>query len=120
MTEAIRNARHFLPSNALPPYPEPKDQISRVSGKCTIHLSLSLHGQATSFLPGVSGEPTECTQGTNGRSSPSQSATARPMRVMMRMLTATYAESEISTPTCAIGDPIGPMENGITYIVRPR
>jgi hypothetical protein len=27
--------------------------------------------------------------GTNGRSSPSQSATARPMRVMMRMFTAT-------------------------------
>src|SRR5215208_188083 len=39
MTEAIRSAKHFLPSSALPPYPEPNDQISRVSGKCTIHLS---------------------------------------------------------------------------------
>src|SRR5438105_15241159 len=41
------------------------------------------------------------------------------MRVMICMLTATYAESEISTPICAIGEPMGPMENGITYIVRP-
>ena len=24
------------------------------------------------------------------------------------------------TPTCAIGDPSGPIENGTTYIVRPR
>jgi hypothetical protein len=23
ITEAIRNAKHFLPSSALPPYPEP-------------------------------------------------------------------------------------------------
>ena len=89
MTEAIRSARHFLPSKALPPYPEPNDQISRVSGKCTIHLSLSLHGQATSFCPGASGAPTECTHGTNAPSSPSQSATARPIRVIRRMLTAT-------------------------------
>src|ERR1700704_24810 len=32
ITEAIRSAKHFLPSRALPPYPEPKDQISRDSG----------------------------------------------------------------------------------------
>ena len=24
------------------------------------------------------------------------------------------------TPTCAMGEPIGPMLNGSTYIVRPR
>ncbi len=24
------------------------------------------------------------------------------------------------TPTCAIGEPSGPIENGTTYIVRPR
>ncbi len=41
------------------------------------------------------------------------------MRVMSFMLTATYAESEISTPMCAIGEPSGPMLNGTTYIVRP-
>ncbi len=28
MTEAMRSARHFLPSSALPPYPDPYDQIS--------------------------------------------------------------------------------------------
>src|SRR6188508_1624304 len=48
ITEAMRNAKHFLPSSALPPYPEPYDQISRVSGKCTIHFSSGLHGHATS------------------------------------------------------------------------
>ena len=42
------------------------------------------------------------------------------MRVMVRMLTTTYGLSLISTPIWAIGEPIGPMENGITYIVRPR
>src|SRR6476659_9418116 len=36
------------------------------------------------------------------------------------MLTATYGESDNWTPNCEIGDPIGPMQNGITYIVRPR
>jgi hypothetical protein len=46
--------------------------------------------------------------------------TARPMRVMMRMLTATYGLSLSSTPMCAIGEPSGPMLNGTTYIVRPR
>ena len=42
------------------------------------------------------------------------------MRVMMRMLTATYAESVNCTPMCAMFDPSGPMLKGTTYIVRPR
>ena len=32
ITDAIRRAKHFLPSRAFPPYPDPNDQISRVSG----------------------------------------------------------------------------------------
>jgi hypothetical protein len=36
------------------------------------------------------------------------------------MLTATYAESVSSTPAFAIGEPIGPIEKGNTYMVRPR
>jgi len=43
-----------------------------------------------------------------------------PILVMILMFTTTYGESVISTPTCAMGEPIGPMENGTTYIVRPR
>jgi hypothetical protein len=39
---------------------------------------------------------------------------------MMRMFTATYAESVNSTPMWDFGEPIGPMLNGTTYIVRPR
>src|SRR4029453_7065537 len=41
------------------------------------------------------------------------------MRVMIRMLTATYGESDSSTPICAICEPIGPILNGMTYSVRP-
>ena len=50
---------------------------------------VSLQGQATSFWPAASGAPTLCTQGTNSPSLPSTSSTARPMRVIVRMLTAT-------------------------------
>src|SRR5579859_7189065 len=39
---------------------------------------------------------------------------------MIRIETATYGESVISTPSCEIELPSGPMQNGITYIVRPR
>jgi hypothetical protein len=84
-------------------------------------LDVGLHGHGTSGVAGSSsGAPTVCTHGTNWPSSPSASSTALPMRVMIRMFTTTYAESVISTPICAIGEPIGPMLNGITYIVRPR
>ena len=41
------------------------------------------------------------------------------MRVMIRMCAATYGESVSCTPTCAIGEPSGPIEYGTTYIVRP-
>ncbi len=51
ITEAIRRAKHFLPSRALPPYPDPYDQISRVSGKWTMYLFSELHGQGTSACP---------------------------------------------------------------------
>ena len=36
------------------------------------------------------------------------------------MLTTTYGESVTWTPTCESGPPTGPIENGTTYIVRPR
>jgi hypothetical protein len=78
-----------------------------------------LQGQDTSFWPGCSGAPTVCRQGTNSPLTPSTSYTALPMRVMMRMFTATYGLSDSSTPTCAMGEPSGPIENGTTYIVRP-
>src|SRR5512133_2927451 len=79
-----------------------------------------LQGHFTSACPGSSGAPTVCTQGTNLPSMPRASYTARPMRVMIFMFTATYALSDSSMPMCAIGEPIGPIENGTTYMVRPR
>src|SRR5881227_4433150 len=65
MTNAIRRAKHFLPSKALPPYPDPYDQISRVSGKWTMYLLSGLHGHGTSASPAARGAPTECTHGTH-------------------------------------------------------
>jgi hypothetical protein len=84
-----------------------------------MYLFSALQGQATSSWPSASGEPTECTQGTNSPSSPSTSSVPVPTRVMIIMFTATQAESVSSTPMCAIGEPSGPIENGTTYIVRP-
>src|SRR4051794_18601113 len=89
--------------------------ISRVSGKWTMYFS-SLHGHAAVLL----GAPTECRQGTKSPSSPRQSSAGLPMRVMIRIETATYGESVSWTPISAIGDPSGPMLNGTTYIVWPR
>jgi len=81
---------------------------------------VSLHGQETSSCPSSSGMPTEWTQGTNSPSSPRTSRAAAPIRVMIRIETATYAESVSWTPMCEIGEPSGPIENGTTYMVRPR
>ena len=39
---------------------------------------------------------------------------------MMRMLTTTYGESVSWTPICDMGEPMGPMLKGKTYMVRPR
>ena len=119
ITDAMRSAKHFLPSSALPPYPEPYDQISRVSGKCTMYLLSASQGHGTSASPGSSGAPTECRHGTQSPSASTSSA-AWPMRVMIRIDTATYAESVSCTPMWAMRDPSGPIEKGTTYIVRPR
>ncbi len=47
ITEAIRSAKAFFASSALPPYAEPYDQISRSSGKCEMYF-VSLHGHGVS------------------------------------------------------------------------
>src|SRR6476659_8332089 len=96
-TEAMRSAWHFLTRSALPPYPEPYDQISRVSGKWTMYLVSGLHGHEVSASPSARGAPSECTQGTKSPSSPRTSSAAFPARVIVRMLTATYGESVTST-----------------------
>jgi hypothetical protein len=44
----------------------------------------------------------------------------RPIRVMIRIEVTTYGLSVISTPSWLILEPSGPMQNGTTYIVRPR
>src|SRR6476661_3145982 len=76
------------------------------------------HGHETSCCPSARGMPTECRQRVNSPS-PSASRALVPMRVMIRMFAAAYAESVSCTPNCEMGEPIGPMQNGTTYIVRP-
>ena len=53
-----------------------------------MYFSAGLHGQATSRAPGSTGMPTECRHLTKSPSPRTFKAPA-PMRVMMRMLTAT-------------------------------
>jgi hypothetical protein len=84
-----------------------------------MYFSAGLQGHSASFSPSLSGAPTLCTHGTNSPSAPSTSAAARPIRVMIFILTTAYGESVICTPIWAIGEPSGPMLNGTTYIVRP-
>ena len=84
-----------------------------------MYLLSGLHGHGESFASPVSGDPTECKHCTQSLL-PSASSAPCPMRVMIRMLTATYALSVSCTPICAIGEPSGPIEKGTTYIVRPR
>src|SRR4051795_6285078 len=81
---------------------------------------VSLHGHGTSCWPGSIGAPTECRAGTKSASSPMASRTPVPIRVMMRMLATTYGLSVSSTPNIGCGASSGPMQNGTTYIVRPR
>ena len=54
-----------------------------------MYLLSASHGQGTSSWPSSSGAPTECRQGTNSPSSPSTSSAPFPIRVMIRIDTAT-------------------------------
>src|SRR2546422_3382512 len=85
-----------------------------------MYLCLELLGQAVSCSLDSSGAPTECNPLTNSPSVPSAWRTFAPTRAMMCMLATTYGESLISTPIFEIGEPSGPMQYGMTYMVRPR
>ena len=81
---------------------------------------VSLQGHGTSFSPGSSGAPMECSALTKKPSVPILSSAALPIRVMVRIETTTYSESVISTPSLGSSASSGPMQNGTTHIVRPR
>ena len=89
ITDAIRSAKHFLPSSALPPYPDPYDQISRVSGKWTIHFSSGLHGHGTSASPCSSGRADRVHARHELAVVAEHVEGGLPARVIVRMLTAT-------------------------------
>ena len=79
-----------------------------------------LHGHGTSACPGASGAPTECTARTNSPEDSIARSACVPIRVMIRIEVTTYGESVISTPSWEISPPSGPMQNGTTYMTRPR
>jgi len=54
-----------------------------------MYLFSALQGQGTSSWPSASGMPTECTQGTKSSLLPSTSSAPVPIRVMIRIETAT-------------------------------
>src|SRR5215213_2762160 len=93
--------------------------MARSSGKCTMYL-VSLQGHGTSAWPGLSGAPTECSPGTNSPISSMRRSAPVPILVMMCIEATTYAESVISTPSLGRSEVSGPIQNGMTYIVRPR
>jgi len=82
-------------------------------------FSIGAHGQGASVCPFSSGAPIECRHGINSPCGPSTSSTFSPTRVMMCILQTTYGLSVSSTPIFAMGEPTGPMEKGMTYIVLP-
>ena len=51
---------------------------------------------------------------------PRVSRTFFPMRVMICMLATTYSESVSCMPIFDRGEPTGPMQKGMTYMVRPK
>ena len=75
--EAIRSARHFFPSRALPPYPEPTEMISLASGKWAMNRRSGLQSN------------TECVPRLNSSVFPKWSQATFPIRVMIRMLRTT-------------------------------
>ena len=81
---------------------------------------VELHGQATSCSPSASGAPTLCRPGTKSASSPIRERAFDPIRVMMCIDATTYGESVSSTPNIGDSASSGPMQYGITYMVRPR
>ena len=91
----------------MPPYPEPTLQIVLSCGKWQMK-------RRSGFTSSVQWRPR-----LKSFESPSMVSACVPMRVMMRMLSATYTLSVSSMPTLLMGEPIGPMTYGITYIVRP-
>ena len=103
-------------------WPDPNEQISLRLGKWAMMVRSGSQGQLFTGCRSMGkGWPTECKHFTNSDFGLFSDCNAgAPIRVIMRMEAATYGESVNWRPSLARGDPIGPIENGITYIVRPR
>ena len=90
ITEAMRSAKHFLPEQGVAAVARAVGPDLAGLGEVDDVLVLGVAGPGHVGLPrGSRGAPTECRHGTNSPSSPRTSRAAAPMRVMMRIDTAT-------------------------------
>lgn len=93
IADAMRSARDFFPSRALPPYPEPYDAMAYSAGKWTMCILSVSHGQRVSgrTVPSArrSGYPTLCVHGANLPSRPSASMTLEPVLAIILMFATT-------------------------------
>ena len=110
----------LLAQQRVPAVPRPvttRSPGSRGNARCTWS-----HGTATAHppAPAPAARPPSARTARTTRTTRSRPAPPPPIRVMIRIETATYAESVISTPSWEISPPSGPMQNGTTYITRPR
>ena len=82
---------------------------------------VSLHGQADVLLAGLpAARRPSAAPGRTARRRPSPRGRSLPIRVMIFIEATTYGLSVSSTPNIGFGASTGPMQNGTTYIVRPR
>ena len=80
-----------------------RSRASPGNGRCISALHCSARSSPADWAPAA--RRPNAVRGTNSPSSPRTSSTRFPTRVMMCMLTTTYAESVISTPILALGEP---------------
>ena len=84
-----------------------------------MYFSAALHGQRASLSLAGAARQRSAAPSRTRHPVPSRPSTFVPTRVMMCMFATTYGESVISTPSLAIGESSGPMQYGMTYMVRP-
>ncbi len=86
-----------------------------------MYLSVLLHGHGdVASGPARAARPPSARTGRTRRRRPARRTPPAPCASSASCSTTTYGLSESSMPMCAMWLPIGPIENGTTYIVRPR
>ena len=121
ITDAMRSAKHFLPEQRVAAVARAeRPDLARLGEVHDPLLVGVARPRRRRPRPARAARRPSARRARTRRRAPSTSSAAWPARVIVRMLTATYGESVISTPMYESGEPSGPMLNGTTYMVRPR